>query len=72
MSGRAAAAAGLSDAELLQGVQASLKTAADGKANFSVSAEEASQVKQAFEKKEFRDMFREYLEEISDPKSREV
>ena len=71
MSGRAAGAS-LTDEALLKGINESLKTAADGKANFTVSPEEADRVKQAFEKKEFRDMFREYLEEISDPKAREV
>ena len=71
MSGRAAGGK-LSDEQLLQGIQDSLKTAAAGKANFTVTEDEADRVKQAFEKKEFRDMFREYLEEISDPKAREV
>ncbi len=71
MSGQAAGGK-LSDEQLLRGIQDSLKTAAAGKANFTVTEDEADRVKQAFEKKEFRDMFREYLEEISDPKAREV
>lgn len=38
----------------------------------NLSDEESKQLAEAFEKKEFRDMFHEYMEEISDPENRRV
>ena len=69
----------LSEEQLEKGFQAALQRAreegrrsgdSDGK-DFKLSTEEADKFQKAFQKKEFRDMFSQYLEEISDPKHRE-
>ena len=67
----------LSEEQLERGFQAALERARDegrrsGDGNdFKLSRDEADKFQKAFEKKEFRDMFAQYLEEISDPKHRE-
>ena len=67
----------LTEEQLEKGFQAALQRAREegrrsGDGNdFKLSNDEADKFQKAFEKKEFRDMFSAYLEEISDPKHRE-
>ena len=65
----------MSDSEMMAAVSASLQqahTQGMGRSGGKISAKEAEDMKNAFSKKEFRDMFRQYLEEISDPAARKV
>ena len=65
----------MSDDKLMAAVSASLKAAQTkgmGRVGGKITEKEAADMRSAFEKPEFRDMFRQYLEEISDPKARQV
>ena len=58
----------MSETAYLQAMEMAMKTKKDDE--FKISKSESDQLKKAFKKPEFRKMFAEYLEEISDPKNR--
>jgi len=60
--------------KLERGFHEALNRAAAGDSNsgdFKITKEEADKFREAFKKKEFRDLFTDYVQEISDPKNRE-
>ena len=59
--------------KLEKGFTEALNRATEGNndKDFKITTEEANKFREAFKKKEFRDLFSDYVQEISDPKNRE-
>jgi len=56
--------------QLQRALEASMARAKAKKTDLDITSEEAENLKKAFQKPEFRDLFNDYLQEISDPKNR--
>jgi dynein assembly factor 2 len=70
MASSGAGADELGAEQLKAALAASMAARDSGKSKLDITAEEATQLQQAFEKPEFRTLFKEYLQEISDPKNK--
>merc|ERR1719453_2003301 len=64
---------GMNDDEFQARVQEAMKAGVNksGEDGFKMTEEEADRIQKCFKEPEFRELFHEYLDEMSDPKNRE-